>query len=140
MNVLRILPDRLMVGMKMNQFSFSSGSVGNYCYFIFKAGRSSNGRTPPSGGGYLGSSPGLPALNRKSVIGETLEEVILVRVQVWQQAKFFINFFIKNYARLLAGIGRERRRRYTRRAERVLVAESGSRVLSPRSMYSYEQT
>lgn len=24
--------------------------------------RSSNGRTPPSGGGYLGSSPGLAAL------------------------------------------------------------------------------
>lgn len=34
--------------------------------FVFKAARSSNGRTSPSGGEYLGSSPSLAALNRKS--------------------------------------------------------------------------
>ena len=34
-----------------------------------KAARSSNGRTSPSGGEYLGSNPGLAALNRK--IGNT---------------------------------------------------------------------
>ena len=30
--------------------------------FVDRAGRSSNGRTHPSGGCYLGSSPSLPAL------------------------------------------------------------------------------
>jgi hypothetical protein len=34
------------------------------CLFVNIA-RSSNGRTPPSGGGYLGSSPGLAAIKKK---------------------------------------------------------------------------
>src|SRR3989344_5470924 len=44
-----------MVGIKMNLLSFLSGNFG----------RSSNGRTHPSGGCYLGSSPSLPAILRQ---------------------------------------------------------------------------
>ena len=33
--------------------------------FLIRAGRSSNGRTSPFGGDYLGSNPSLPALGRK---------------------------------------------------------------------------
>jgi len=36
----------------------------NALLFVFKAARSSNGRTRPSGGRYLGSSPSLAALKR----------------------------------------------------------------------------
>jgi hypothetical protein len=66
-----------MVGIKMKLLSFLSGSLRNFCYFIFSAGRSSNGRTYPSGGYYLGSSPSLPALNRKSEIGKGIWRMVL---------------------------------------------------------------
>jgi len=59
-----------MVGIKINLLSFLFGSERNCCYFAFKAGRSSNGRTYPSGGYYLGSSPSLPALVGKLAIRE----------------------------------------------------------------------
>ena len=64
-----------MVGIKMNLHSFLSGSIRNCCYFASKAGRSSNGRTHPSGGCYLGSSPSLPALAGKSAIREGIMRV-----------------------------------------------------------------
>src|SRR3989338_1454640 len=43
-----------MVGIKMNLLSFLFGTFG----------RSSNGRTRPSGGRYLGSNPSLPAMKK----------------------------------------------------------------------------
>ncbi len=59
------LPNGVMAAMKSNLLYFSSGSLRNCCYFVFRAGRSSNGRTLPSGGGYLGPNPSLPALEIK---------------------------------------------------------------------------
>ena len=40
-------------------------------------GRSSNGRTPPSGGGYLGSSPSLPAKFQNSCYNKLMKKPFL---------------------------------------------------------------
>src|SRR6266849_6077674 len=38
-----------------------SGNALRFVFFLATGGRSSNGRTPDSGSGYLGSNPSLPA-------------------------------------------------------------------------------
>ncbi len=60
------------VGIKIKLLLFLSGSARNCYCFMGKAGRSSNGRTYPSGGYYLGSSPSLPALAGKLAIRKVI--------------------------------------------------------------------
>lgn len=64
----KFLPDRLIVGIKRNLLFFLSGPK-EFLVFVFKAVRSSNGRTTGSGPVNLGSSPSLTALKRNEKIG-----------------------------------------------------------------------
>ncbi len=96
-----------MAEMKSNLLYFSSDSRRNCCHLVFKAGRSSNGRTLPSEGSYLGSNPSLPALQIKSTTGP-LKQFNLVRIQVWQQKG--MAFLLPEANKLLyLRLGREQR-------------------------------